>query len=92
MESKPEYIIDVRNQEEYSKGHLKGAVLIPYTEIEQKINSAVTDKNSVIVLYCRSGRRAGIAKETMERIGYKNVSNLGGMEEASGKLNVPIVR
>lgn len=66
--------------------------MIPHTEIEQRIQSAVPDKESSIAVYCRSGRRSGIAKEAMERMGYKNVTNLGGMEEAADKLKSPIVQ
>lgn len=79
-------LIDVRTQAEFSEGHLQDAVLIPYDEIAQQIASAAIDKNQPIQLYCRSGRRAEIALQTLSRLGYHNVRNLGGLDEvqASG--------
>ena len=89
---KYEVIIDNRTQEEFDAGHIKGAILIPYTEIEQKIAEAVPDKSTSIGVYCRSGRRSGIARNAMLKLGYKNVVNIGGMEEAAKKVGLPIVK
>lgn len=73
--------IDVRTQAEYDAGHLSNAVLIPYDAISTKITSVIKDKNQLINLYCRSGRRAEIALKTLEQLGYSNVQNLGSYEE-----------
>ncbi len=72
--------VDVRSAEEFDAGHLPGAVNIAYTDIADEIGRYATDKNQPIRLYCRSGRRAGIAKQTLESLGYINVSNEGGHE------------
>lgn len=74
-------IIDVRTEKEYKEGHLKNAINIPHTEIREKINEYVKDKEEKIILYCRSGRRSGIAKKILEEMGYKNIINAGGYEE-----------
>jgi len=74
--------IDVRSDKEWNSGHLDGAVHIPHTEITEKIVSLTDDKNAPIKLYCRSGGRAGIAKKELEKMGYKNVTNVGGLKDA----------
>lgn len=77
--------IDVRTAEEYKAGHLEGAINIPYDEIEQKIAAASTDKTADIQLYCRSGRRSGIALETLRGLGYTKVTNAGAYEQLKQK-------
>ncbi|HHS83514.1 MAG TPA: rhodanese-like domain-containing protein [Gammaproteobacteria bacterium] len=73
-------LVDVRTKQEYDAGHLKGALLIPYDQIEQRITEFGEDKNRTIVVYCRSGRRAGVAEQTLHKLGFKNVLNAGGYE------------
>ena len=74
--------IDVRTMDEYNSGHVSEAVNIPYTEIAEGISALTGDKDASIYVYCRSGRRSGIAKETLEGLGYKQVVNVGGINEA----------
>ena len=78
-------LIDVRTKDEFKSGHLEKAIHIPYTEIEEKINSITKDTNQDIVLYCRSGRRSGIAQKTLLKMGYKNAVNGGSYK--SLKIN-----
>jgi len=73
--------IDVRSATEYEQGHLPGAINVTHTEIGDAINSLPPDKNQPIRLYCGSGRRAGIALQTLENMGYTKVSNEGGYSE-----------
>ena len=77
--------IDVRTAEEYKAGHLEGAINIPYDEIEQKIQAVAADKTADIQLYCRSGRRSGIALETLRSMGYSKVTNAGSYEHLKQK-------
>ncbi|WP_233006977.1 rhodanese-like domain-containing protein [Rheinheimera faecalis] len=77
--------IDVRTVEEYKAGHLEGAINIPYDEIEQKIEAVSADKNTAIQLYCRSGRRSGIALESLRSLGYSKVTNAGAYEQLKQK-------
>lgn len=79
--------IDVRSVEEYQAGHIEGDVFMPYKEIGHKIEALIADKNTPIKVYCRSGRRAGIAKQTLEALGYTRVENVGGIAETR-KLRV----
>lgn len=74
--------IDVRTNEEFASGHVDGAINIPHTEIAKEISKLTTDKSAPIKLYCRSGHRAGLAKTALEELGYTNVENLGGLEDA----------
>ena len=77
--------IDVRSADEYQSGHVSQAVNIPYTEIETRIEEVTEDKDAEIYVYCRSGRRSGIARETLLSIGYSKVINLGGLEDAQAQ-------
>ena len=77
------YWIDVRTAEEYGKGHIDGAIHIPYEEIGARIGAVTGDRDAEIYLYCRSGRRSGIALDTLLQAGYRNAVNAGGFEEAS---------
>ena len=77
--------IDVRTAQEYAAGHVRQAVNIPYEEIAGRVAEVTTDKNELIYVYCRSGRRSGIAKETLDKAGYTHVVNVGGLEAALKK-------
>lgn len=74
--------IDVRTAEEFSGAHVSEAINIPYEEIADEILSVTNDKNAPIYVYCRSGRRSGIAKATLEEMGYSQVENVGGLDQA----------
>lgn len=73
--------IDVRSADEYAKGHLADTLNLPHTTIGEQIAQSVPDKNTPIHVYCHSGRRAQIAKNTLEAMGYTNVTNHGGYDE-----------
>lgn len=80
MDSGEEHIIlDVREQDEFDSGHIPGAMLIPYTEIENKAETMLPDKDKLILVYCRSGRRSKIAAESLAKLGYSNVKEFGGI-------------
>jgi rhodanese-related sulfurtransferase len=72
-------ILDVRTQEEYDEGHIPGAILIPNTEIEDRAEDELTDKNQLILVYCRSGRRSKLAAEILVDLGYTNIREFGGI-------------
>lgn len=77
--------IDVRTAGEFGAGHVAGAVNIPYEEIVERIGDVTPDKDAQIHLYCRSGRRSGIALEALQEAGYRNAVNIGGLQEAGQK-------
>ncbi|MSQ99342.1 MAG: rhodanese-like domain-containing protein [Xanthomonadales bacterium] len=74
--------IDVRTAEEFDESHLPGAVNMPHEHIGTQIACLGVGKDSVIYLYCETGRRAGLAKETLHALGFILAANLGGLEEA----------
>ena len=80
MDSGEEHIIlDTREQNEFDEGHIPGAILIPYTEIENKAEEMLPDKDKLILVYCRSGRRSKIAAEALSKLGYTKVKEFGGI-------------
>ena len=84
-------LLDVRSPEEYASGYLQGALNIPHDQIGAEIAAAVPDNSAQVILYCRSGRRANTALETLRAMGYQNVSNYGGLEDAQQRLGLPVV-
>lgn len=81
-------LLDVRSEEEFASGHIKGAVLLPHDEIAMRITSVVLEKSTPVFVYCRSGRRSAIAIETMKTLGYTELVDLGGKEEAESRLEI----
>ena len=80
MDAEEGYVIlDVRTQEEYDQGHIPGAVLIPDTEIRARAEEVLTDKDQLILVYCRSGRRSKLASEILVELGYTNIREFGGI-------------
>ena len=80
MDTQSDYIIlDVRTEEEFAQGHIPNAILIPDYEIETKATSMLTDKNQLILVYCRSGRRSKNAAEKLVKLGYTNIKEFGGI-------------
>ena len=80
MDSESGYIIiDARTQEEYDEGHIPGAIMIPEYEIADRAEKELPDKNQLILVYCRSGRRSKIAAEELVKLGYTNVKEFGGI-------------
>ena len=80
MDSENGYIIiDARTQSEYDEGHIPGAILIPEYEIADRAEKELPDKNQLILVYCRSGRRSKIAAEELVKLGYTNVKEFGGI-------------
>ena len=80
MDSKEGYVIlDVRTQEEYDQGHIPGAMVISHEEIAEKAEDVLTDKDQLILVYCRSGRRSKIAAEALVELGYTNIREFGGI-------------
>lgn len=80
MDSQDGYIIlDVRTQEEYDEAHIDGALLIPDYEITDKAESVLKDKDQLLLVYCRSGRRSKNAASELVSLGYTNVKEFGGI-------------
>lgn len=78
-------IVDVRTQQEYDAGHIKGALLIPYDQMEQRWQELQQYQNQPVLLYCRSGRRSGLALEVLKGKGFTQLENGGGMDAMAAK-------
>ena len=80
MDTEQDYIIiDARTEEEYAEGHIENAILIPEYEIKDRAEKELPDKDALILVYCRSGRRSKIASEELVNLGYTNVKEFGGI-------------
>lgn len=74
-------ILDVRTEEEYLEEHIKGSRLISYTDISDKAEELLTDKDATILVYCRSGRRSAIATQSLVDLGYTKIYDFGGIND-----------
>lgn len=81
-------IIDVRSPQEFSTGHIQGALNMPHTKIGDLIEKQPIEKDAPIIVYCRSGRRSGIAQGALRQLGFTAVSNGGGFKDMQEKYPV----
>jgi len=79
-------IVDVRRADEYEKGHIPGAILIPNESITDTPPKELPDKYQIILLYCRTGRRSKEAAQKLVDMGYRNVYEFGGIEDWTGEI------
>ena len=80
MDKQSVIILDVREQHEYDSGHIKGAVLLPVGSItEQTAAAVIPKKDSVVLVYCRSGNRSKTASQALADLGYTEVYEFGGI-------------
>lgn len=79
-------ILDVRTKEEYDESHIPNAVLIPNTDIANKADVMLADKEQTILVYCRSGNRSASAAKELISMGYKNVYDFGGINDWMGEV------
>ena len=71
-------VVDVREESEWARGHIPGAVYIGKGVIERDIEQKVPDKNATLVLYCGGGFRSALAADSLQRMGYKNAISMDG--------------
>lgn len=72
------HLVDVREDNEWAKGHLPNAIHLGKGVIERDIETAIPDKNAEIVLYCGGGFRSALAGDNLQKMGYKNVLSMDG--------------
>jgi phage shock protein E len=80
------YLVDVRTEAEYDAGAIPTAINIPFDVIAD--NLPTEDRSARIIVYCRSGSRSGIAQDTLEGLGFTDVTNFGGVSNWKGKLEI----
>lgn len=80
MDTQDVIILDVREQEEYDSGHIPGAVLLPVGTIDEDAAAEVIpEKDSTLLVYCRSGNRSRTAASALAELGYTNIYEFGGI-------------
>lgn len=85
------FILDVRTEDEYSRGKIEGSVNIPLDDITKNVESVIPDKQAKIFVYCLSGSRSVFAVDQMIKLGYKNVSNMSNGLLVWRAMNYPLV-
>ena len=81
MDTQEVIILDVREQDEYDSGHIPGAVLLPVGTIDEDTAVAVIpEKDSTVLVYCRSGNRSKTASATLAELGYTEIYEFGGIK------------
>lgn len=81
MENQDVIIVDVRREDEYAKGHIPHAVLVPNETIKEEAQEKLPDKNATYLVYCRSGNRSAQASKTLIEAGYQNIYDFGGIQD-----------
>jgi rhodanese-related sulfurtransferase len=71
-------ILDVRSPGEYERGHVPGAINIPHNQVKNRLSEIIEYKDQTVVVYCRSGRRAGMAESVLEASGFTQLKHLEG--------------
>ena len=85
-ENKDYVIVDVRTPDEYKEGHIPNAINIPNEIINETVYNKLKDKNQLILIYCRSGSRSRQAAYKMQKLGYTNLVDFGGIINWKGKI------
>ncbi|HEV3451274.1 MAG TPA: molybdopterin-synthase adenylyltransferase MoeB [Acidimicrobiia bacterium] len=70
--------LDVREQDEYEQGTIPGAVFIPRGQLESQVENRLSDKDRPVVVYCAGGARSAFAADTLQQLGYRDVSSMAG--------------
>ena len=87
MKDEENYIIlDVRRPDEYSEGHIPGAINVPNEEIGSAEIAELPNKSQLILVYCRSGRRSKEASEKLVKLGYTDIVEIGGIQDYEGEI------
>jgi phage shock protein E len=74
--------LDVRSDSEYKMEHMSSSVHLPHSDISKQAETLLPNKDDEILVYCRSGNRAGKAEVALKKLGYTNVTNVGGLGDA----------
>ncbi len=84
------YLVDVREDSEWARGRLPGAVHLCKGIIERDIEAAIPDKNAEIILYCGGGFRSALAADNLKKMGYTNAVSMDGGWRGWTEANYPV--
>ncbi|TWX69281.1 rhodanese-like domain-containing protein [Colwellia sp. C1TZA3] len=85
-------ILDVRTAEEFSKGHIEGAINISHTKINANLNKIIAFKDQTVVVHCKSGRRALSAENDLRAAGFSSLLHLEGDMNAWQAADLPLIK
>jgi sulfur-carrier protein adenylyltransferase/sulfurtransferase len=88
----PLVVLDVREPEEYQRGHLPGAISIPRGVIEGQAPQILRDPGAAIVVYCASGMRSALAADTLQQMGYASLRSMAGGFRSWSQIGGPAER
>ena len=86
------YLVDVREESEWSRGHLPGAIHLSKGIIERDIETTIPDSDATIVLYCGGGFRSALVADNLQQMGYANVLSMDGGWREWNEAGYPVVR
>ncbi|MGH9728893.1 MAG: rhodanese-like domain-containing protein [Candidatus Acidiferrales bacterium] len=85
-------VVDTREDNEWAKGHIPGAIHLGKGVIERDVEKTVPDKNATLVLYCGGGFRSALAADNLQKMGYKNVISMDGGWRGWTESNFPVAK
>ncbi len=85
-------LVDVREESEWARGHLPGAIHLCKGIVERDIEVAIPDKNADIVLYCGGGFRSALSADNLQKMGYTKVSSMDGGWRGWTEANYPVTK
>jgi rhodanese-related sulfurtransferase len=86
------YLVDTREESEWARGHIPGAIHLSKGVIERDIEKAIPDRDGTIVLYCGGGFRSALAADNLQKMGYQNVISMDGGWRGWTEAGFPIIR
>lgn len=85
-------LVDTREDSEWARGHIPGAIHLSKGIIERDIEKTVPDKDATVVLYCGGGFRSALAADNLQRMGYRNVISMDGGWRGWTEAGFPVIK
>jgi len=85
-------LVDVREDSEWARGHVPGAIHLGKGIIERDIERAIPDKNATVILYCGGGFRSALAADNLQKMGYRNVISMDGGWRGWTEAGFPVIK
>jgi rhodanese-related sulfurtransferase len=85
-------LVDTREESEWARGHIPGAIHLSKGVIERDIEKTVADKDATIILYCGGGFRSALAADNLQKMGYRNVISMDGGWRGWTEAGFPVIK
>src|SRR5277367_4089745 len=86
------FLVDTREESEWARGHIPGAVHLSKGVIERDIEKTIPDKGAIVILYCGGGFRSALAADNLQKMGYRNVISMDGGWRGWTEAGFPIIK